>query len=384
MRQNTDPISGGGKLDVRQTPDVATRPLRQDGRIKEKYDALGGVAALGEPVDKTIGQIWTLPDGKCICYDDHSSAAYLVYGAIYQKWVEVGGLNYGAPSTDELPTPDGVGRFNHFNGGTASIYWTPETGAHAIYGDIRKLWSELGWETSYLGYPTSDEQNFPEGGRANSFQHGDICWWPDTGAKHLGDVVLHFTGFYCFRETGEDAGTGADETYAFLGVFTPVGQNRVTTRVYEGVNSNHSQPDSIELWRGRPYGMEINIHLMEHDFGDVSEDRKNMEEAFRMAHDEGVKALKGIPVVGPIVAVAADALLGKVVPELGGAFFDLFDLGDDTIGETNMRVSARDMVLTATRPEGNSEFHGIGYRIESPFLNGNGGSYKLYFGLVPA
>lgn len=226
--------------------------------------------------------------------------------------------------------------------------------------------------------------DFSEGGRANSFQHGDICWWPDTGAKHLGDVVLHYTGFYCFQETGEDAGTGADEPYAVLGVFTPEGQNTVTTRVYEGVNSNHSQPDSIEMWRGRPYGMEINIRLLEHDFGDVSEDRKKMVEAFKMAHDEGVKALKAIPVMGPAISVAVDALLGKVVPEFGGAVFDLFDLGDDTIGKATLRVSGRDMVLTATRSEGNSEFHGIGYRIESPFLSGNGGSYKVYFGLVPA
>ena len=130
--------------------------------------------------------------------------------------------------------------------------------------------------------------------------------------------------------------------------------------------------------------MEINIRLLEHDFGDVSEDRKKMMEAFKKAHDEGVKALGTIPYgIGAIAALAADALLGKVIPELGGAIFDLFDLGDDTIGKATIRVDARDMVLTAARGT-NSEFKGIGYRIESPNIKQDDANYKVYFGLVRA
>ena len=44
-----------------------------------------------------------------------------------------GFLHY--PVTDETGTPDGVGRFNHFEGG--SIYWTPGTGAKEVHGAIR-------------------------------------------------------------------------------------------------------------------------------------------------------------------------------------------------------------------------------------------------------
>ena len=375
---------GGVKAEIKKEP-VILRLARPEEHIKAKYDALGGAAVLGEPLDKRIGQVWTLKNNSCICYDPHSSAAYLIYGAIYGKWLELGGLNFGTPSTDELPAPDGVGRFNHFNGGTASIYWTPETGANAIWGEIRRRWSEMGWENSYLGYPISDEMDFPEGGRSNSFQRGDIFWWPDTGAIDLGDVVVHYTGFFCFGETDWDGPfSGSDQPYAAMGVFTPTGNNAVSTRVYEGVNANHSQPDLIELWQGRAYGMELNIRLLEHDHGDVSEDRKKMMDAFRKAHEEGVKALGTLPYgIGPIAALAAEALLGKVVPELGGHFFDLFDLGDDTIGKATIRINAKDMVLTAARGT-NSEFHGIGYRIESPLLSGDGASYKVYFGLVPA
>jgi uncharacterized protein with LGFP repeats len=49
----------------------------------------------------------------------------------------------GYPTTDELSTPDGIGRYNHFDK-AGSIYWTPGTGAHEVYGAIRQRWSALG------------------------------------------------------------------------------------------------------------------------------------------------------------------------------------------------------------------------------------------------
>lgn len=69
--------------------------------------------------------------------------------------------------TDELGCPDGVGRFNHFEGG--SIYWTVQTGPHEVHGAIRDQWANMGWENCYLRYPTSDERG--EGnGRYSQFQ----------------------------------------------------------------------------------------------------------------------------------------------------------------------------------------------------------------------
>jgi hypothetical protein len=103
-----------------------------------------------------------------------------VYGAIYQKWGQLrweqGFLRF--PTTDELPTPDGGGRFNHFEGG--SVYWTPRTGAHEVHGSIRERWAAMGWERSYLGYPTSDEYSVPGGQRSN-FERGTITWTAATG-----------------------------------------------------------------------------------------------------------------------------------------------------------------------------------------------------------
>src|SRR5205814_734246 len=99
------------------------------------------------------------------------------------KYNSLGGSNsfLGQPITYQQTCPDGIGKYNHFQGG--SIYWTPATGAWSIHGAIRDKWAALGWETSFLGYPTTDETGAPDGvGRFNHFQGGSIYWSPATGA----------------------------------------------------------------------------------------------------------------------------------------------------------------------------------------------------------
>src|SRR5262249_2019020 len=49
----------------------------------------------------------------------------------------------GNPATAETVAPDGVGHYQHFQGG--SIYWTPGTCAWEVHGAIRDKWSSLGW-----------------------------------------------------------------------------------------------------------------------------------------------------------------------------------------------------------------------------------------------
>ena len=112
-----------------------------------------------------------------------------MHGAIREKWGALGSEAYGYPLTDETPTADGIGRLNHFrsvraDGSTAdaSIYWTAETGANEVHGAIRDAWSRLGWETSFLGYPISDEHD-SDGGRASDFQNGSIFWTGPSGAQ---------------------------------------------------------------------------------------------------------------------------------------------------------------------------------------------------------
>ena len=97
--------------------------------------------------------------------------------AIDDKYAALGGAGglLGNPTTPEYPCPDLVGHFRHFDNG--SIYWSPTTGAHEVHGQIRDLWSDLGWELSTFGYPVSDEHAGPMGmARVSDFQHGWIYW----------------------------------------------------------------------------------------------------------------------------------------------------------------------------------------------------------------
>jgi len=106
-----------------------------------------------------------------------------VHGLIREKWASLGWETsfLGYPLTDETTTPDGIGRFNHFQGG--SIYWTPNTGAWEVHGLIRDRWAQLGWETSCLGYPISDEEPASGGWeRQSRFEHGIILWSANRGA----------------------------------------------------------------------------------------------------------------------------------------------------------------------------------------------------------
>ncbi|MBL8892789.1 MAG: hypothetical protein JNL67_22625 [Planctomycetaceae bacterium] len=99
---------------------------------------------------------------------------------IEAKWLESGGQDFlGKPITGVETCPDGRGRYTHYERG--SIYWSPRTPASIIYGAIRERWSDMGWETSDLGYPTSDEVDWGEG-RMNTFENGHIFWHPDKGA----------------------------------------------------------------------------------------------------------------------------------------------------------------------------------------------------------
>lgn len=155
--------------------------------IRQKWEAMNWeVGLLGYPTtDETVttGGRFNEFQGGTVSWRANTDEAFETHGAIRDKWVGLGretGL-LGFPETDELATPDGRGRFVHFQHG--SIYWTPKTGAHEVHGAILARWAELGWERSFLGYPTSDEVPTPEGGRASSFEGGRITWTRDGGAK---------------------------------------------------------------------------------------------------------------------------------------------------------------------------------------------------------
>jgi uncharacterized protein with LGFP repeats len=122
-----------------------------------------------------------------------STGTHTVYGAISSEYVRAGGPAgvLGLPLTNELATPDGVGRYTHFEHG--SIYWTPQTGAHEVHGAIRDRWAAQGWERGPLGYPTSGERGGPDGAvRANDFQGGEIVWTAQYWTHVLHGAILAY------------------------------------------------------------------------------------------------------------------------------------------------------------------------------------------------
>ncbi|HEY3262787.1 MAG TPA: N-acetylmuramoyl-L-alanine amidase, partial [Pseudonocardiaceae bacterium] len=172
-----------GNLGYQQLPTIRQRAtaLMGDWRSSPIYtkwqtngaDAgpLGGVFELEQ--DAAAGGRWaSFSNPNITVYWSPTYGAHIVLGAIQTTWDrygrERGLLSY--PLTDELATPDGVGRYNHFASNNGSIYWSPNTGAHEVHGAIKSKWAALGWEWSVLGYPITDETATPDGvGRYNHF-----------------------------------------------------------------------------------------------------------------------------------------------------------------------------------------------------------------------
>ncbi len=157
--------------------------------INAYYQQLGGSRGsfLSDPVS---GEYRTAGDGMAqdfrggSIYWSPATGPHALRGAILAHYKELGGpaSSLGYPTSDEHTTPDGIGRYNHFNGsGGASIYWTPNTGAWSIHGAIRAHWAAMGWERSPLGYPTTDEYPI-SGGRRNDFATGTLSWRAADGA----------------------------------------------------------------------------------------------------------------------------------------------------------------------------------------------------------
>jgi uncharacterized protein with LGFP repeats len=116
-----------------------------------------------------------------------------IYGLIFDKWAQMGGIKsaVGNPTTDELPAARG-GRYNEFDYGY--IYWHPNLGAHAVYGEIGKKWNEQGRENG-VGYPLTSERAGANGGRYNQFEDGKYIYWhPNTGTFLVyGDIAKKWT-----------------------------------------------------------------------------------------------------------------------------------------------------------------------------------------------
>ncbi|MDL9947567.1 hypothetical protein QSJ19_18655 [Gordonia sp. ABSL11-1] len=167
------------------------------GAIRDKYNQMGGPTSfLLLPKSNELtnpgntGKRSEFIGGNI--YWSAATGAHPVAHEFLFKWgdhgYETGFLKY--PTTDEIVLSDGVRRRQEFQGG--SIYWSPATGAHSIQGTIRQKWVDLGADQSYLGLPTTDEVVTPDGvGRFNRFLNNAVIYWsPSSGAHPVAGRIL--------------------------------------------------------------------------------------------------------------------------------------------------------------------------------------------------
>jgi uncharacterized protein with LGFP repeats len=171
------------------------------GGIAAKYNSVGGPVGYGLPVSDEAN-VPHVPGERVTyfqspgfgftpaIYWSASTGAHLVYGAVGLEYTatasEYGGMVQrllGAPTSDEMDVPGVAGaRMNTFQGGT--IYWSPATGGHVVYGEIAAKYNSIGGPQSFLGLPTTDP-TVEGGGWLQYFQDGWI-FWSSTGGAVVG------------------------------------------------------------------------------------------------------------------------------------------------------------------------------------------------------
>jgi uncharacterized protein with LGFP repeats len=165
------------------------------GDIRAKWMALGAEAGpLGYPINDesatsdgkgAFNHFYDFKTGSyASVFWSPATGAHAVKGAIRDKWAEKGWEAYGYPTTDELATSDGIGRFTRFQRpsdawDTNTIYWHPAFGAHTVSGTIYLTWAQYGWERGY-GYPKTDMVTWGDA-QAVTFERAVIWFWPATG-----------------------------------------------------------------------------------------------------------------------------------------------------------------------------------------------------------
>jgi len=184
-------VVGCGELDDELSDSVeVTSAFTFDeckAKIRNKH-AEPGVAA---QVGTQLGDFESLGGGSARAHYSISASIYcscttgvtkIGQGLIRAKYLALvtPGI-VGYPTTDELTTLFGGGRYNFFEHG--SIIWKSGTNeAFEVHGQIRGHFQALSNEWGRMGFPTSDEVQVGTTRRRNSFDFGNIYWTSSAGA----------------------------------------------------------------------------------------------------------------------------------------------------------------------------------------------------------
>jgi uncharacterized protein with LGFP repeats/glucose/arabinose dehydrogenase len=178
-------VTGGWEADFTGNRSIYSSPTTGAhlvmGAIRTTFLRGGGPATFGFPTTDEVvvtgGRASTFTRARI--YWSPSTGAHFVSGVLLRKYLAAGGpAGYGLPMTD--PTRLTGGWRASFGGGRR-IYYSAATDAHLVYGSVLKTYASLGYQSSCLGYPTTDEYAI-DGGRRNRFVGGTITYLYRTGA----------------------------------------------------------------------------------------------------------------------------------------------------------------------------------------------------------
>jgi len=193
----------GGSVDsaaIMLADGASTAYVVWGGSIWQKYISLRGAEGpLGYPTSDEIpvtastgtqGVYQEFKDGRLTWHRNGAfpNKTFATYGAILAKYKAIGGPSHpiGLPIADEgeaLRSPFGTtGTYSRFERGT--INWHRD-GSRAkqtffVMGGIFEKYKAMGYSSSWLGFPISDEYDVTGGARSD-FEGGNISWTPQGG-----------------------------------------------------------------------------------------------------------------------------------------------------------------------------------------------------------
>lgn len=176
-------------------------------RVWQRHGWENGFLGYPTTSDISLGNQWYaqhFEGGHVYTHNALPATQASIQGAIYDKWQSMGGHTsaLGFPISDELTTPDGIGRYNVFEGGM--IYWTPQHGAHPVSGPILLEWASSGYERGKYGYPVTDPIENANGlEMEQKFEHGTLNGFAEVIQKII-DATPGAVGKLLPKEVYED------------------------------------------------------------------------------------------------------------------------------------------------------------------------------------
>lgn len=210
-------------------PVFATPDSEAADAIDQAWQAAGGDdSSLGAK----DGDVYPIGDGYAQNFSGGkmfftpATGAHLLYGAVLDKYTELGGpadSDLGFPTLDEVPGlvgPDS--RVSTFSAADKpAIFWTPDTGAWVVRGAMNIAWDKLGGSAGILGVPVADE-TYDGDVIDQKFTGGEVSWNSSTKAFTTvpPDLAAQLDGV----EVPMDATTAINQAWRAAGGFAgPMG-----------------------------------------------------------------------------------------------------------------------------------------------------------------